>query len=67
MHKSFEKNSKSLKLTKGKSLHKLAPKKIKDLEEDDSRKLNPLDKPKKKVPKKFFFDDDEEIDYKIKK
>lgn len=67
MHKSYEKNSKSLKLTKGKSLQKGAPKKIKDLEEDEDLKLNPLDKPKKKAPKKFFFDDDEEIDYKIKK
>lgn len=67
MHKSFDKNSKSLKLNKAKSIPKTTPKKVKSLDEDDAAKKNPLDKPKKKAPKKFYFDDDEEeITYRIK-
>lgn len=38
MHKSFDKDSKSLKLTKGKLGLKGAPKKLKDLEVDDIKK-----------------------------
>ena len=67
MHKSFDKNSKSLKLNKGKSILKSVPKKVKSLDEDDIAKTNPLDKPKKKAPKKFYFDEDEDdVVYRIK-
>jgi hypothetical protein len=61
MNKSFDKNSKNLKPSKIKS-----PKKLKELEGDDTLKVNPLTKVKKKLPKKFFFDDDEEFQYRIK-
>lgn len=68
MHKSFDKKSKNLKPTSKKSAHKNSNKKVKGDEGEDNDVLMPdlLEKPKKKVPKKFFLDDDEEILYRIK-
>lgn len=68
MHKSFDKKSKNLKPLNQKTGNKTSNKRLKENEDDSipPLKSDVLEKPKKKVHKKFFFDDDEEISYRIK-
>ncbi|HMG16806.1 MAG TPA: hypothetical protein VK590_15225 [Saprospiraceae bacterium] len=63
----FDKNFKDSKQTKVKGFIKGPIKKKRELKDDiESIKLDPLAKPKKKHPKNFFIDDDDEIEFRIK-
>ncbi len=63
----FDKNFKDSKQTKVKGLLKGPVKKKSVLKDDiESIKLDPLAKPKKKHPKRFFIDDDDEVQFRIK-
>ncbi len=66
MHKSFDKNSKNLKPTKKKAGLNNITKRPSSKEADDDQNVNLAAKPKKKVPKKFFMDDEDEISYRVR-
>lgn len=66
MHKSFDKSSKNLKPTKKKARINNITKRHTEKDVDDDPKIDFLEKPKKKVPKKFFMDDEDEISYRVK-
>ncbi|GAB1395481.1 hypothetical protein MASR1M65_02560 [Saprospiraceae bacterium] len=66
MHKSFDKNSKNLKPTKKKAGLNNTKIKLNGRDDGDNPKSDVPEKPKKKVPKKFFMDDEDEISYRVK-
>lgn len=65
---SFDKNFKDSKSLKTKGFTKAPIKKKKELIDDITPliKLDPLNKPKKKHPKRFFIDDEDDIEFRIK-
>ena len=65
---SSEKNFKFSKPSTKKGFAKAPIKKKKELVDDITPliKLDPANKPKKKHPKRFFIDDDDEIEFRIK-
>ena len=65
---SFDKNFKDSKPSKPKGFTKAPIKKKKVLIDDITPliKLDPNNKPKKKLPKRFFNDDEDEIEFRIR-